>query len=171
MGFAFQLPYVTNQTSHFTPHRDLPSAKVMAGCELVVENACRAAASCVLKRAQGGMREQLLSLHAVAAASTASAAPAPGATSAPSASASSSPSSDISHKTAVTECARCLESIVRGAMKELQVLSATSTPILQRFSRFFTDILHESCRAIIVNTAIGYFPAIFYRVQIFSCHF
>jgi hypothetical protein len=100
------------------------------------------------------MREQLLALHAVAAASTASSAPAPGAASAPSVPSSSS---DISHKTAVTECARCLESIVRGAMKELQVLSATSTPILQRFSRFFTDILHESCRAIIVNTAIGWF--------------
>jgi hypothetical protein len=40
-------------------------------------------------------------------------------------------------------------------MKELQVLAATSTPILQRFARFFTDILHESCRAIIVNTAVG----------------
>ena len=44
--------HVTRHTSHVTRHRDLPSAKVMAGCELVVENACRAAASCVLKRAQ-----------------------------------------------------------------------------------------------------------------------
>ena len=38
--------------SLITPYRDLPSAKVMAGCELVVENSCRAAASCVLQRAQ-----------------------------------------------------------------------------------------------------------------------
>jgi len=43
-------------------------------------------------------------------------------------------------------------------MSQLQVLAATSTPILQRFARFFTDILHESCRAIIINTAVGLFP-------------
>ncbi len=50
-------------TSHVTRHRDLPSAKVMAGCELIVENACRAAASCVLKRAQVSGHEHVT--HAV----------------------------------------------------------------------------------------------------------
>jgi hypothetical protein len=44
--------HIKRNTTHFARYRDLPSAKVMAGCELVVENACRAAASCVLKRAQ-----------------------------------------------------------------------------------------------------------------------
>ena len=52
------------RTSHVTRHRDLPSAKVMAGCELIVENACRAAASCVLKRAQVSGHERVT--HAVA---------------------------------------------------------------------------------------------------------
>ena len=131
--------------------RDLPAAKVMAGCELVVENACRAAASCVLKRAQGDMREHLLALHKVAASATAAPASASAAPSAP---------PDISHKSTVTDCARSLESTIRGAMKELQVLATTSTPILQRFARFFTDILHESCRAIIVNTAVGPFSVL-----------
>jgi hypothetical protein len=90
------------------------------------------------------MRDHLLALHAVAAASSTTAA-----------SSSSSASADVSHKITVTECARSLELMVCGAMKELQVLAATSTPILQRFARFFTDILHESCRAIIINTAVG----------------
>ncbi len=107
----------------------------------------------VLMRAQGNMRQHMLDLHSVAVASVSAA-------SAPTGSVSSSSSSaDVSHKSAVTDCARSLELTIREAMKELQVLAATSTPILQRFARFFTDILHESCRAIIINTAVGRFSS------------
>jgi hypothetical protein len=96
------------------------------------------------------MRDYLLALHAVAVTSSAAAG---------SGAAGASPAStEVSHKVTVMDCARSLEITVCGAMKELQVLAATSTPILQRFARFFTDILHESCRAIIINTAVGALP-------------
>ena len=101
-----------------------------------------------MKHAQASMREHMLQLHAVAVASAS-------ASSAAATAEASASSADVSHKSAVTDCARSLESTIREAMKELQVLAATSTPILQRFARFFTDILHESCRAIIINTAVG----------------